>query len=260
MPRAASRSPSRCRNTSPRGLAMSRMPILSPSRLSGRGRRGRIVGLRSDVGSRSTVICVPPCTLSRLPAKAGTQGPRVDRLPPVQARGRPWAPACAGATIDFSGAYLLGYRKAAAGAACGPATDDAGEHPGVAAGADDHQPARPEFVDGLASKRGRPAFGDALGPGDELVARDLAQPVELFIEPRLRPASVPEGAVMLGAHHEQRVAGGRRFDVVDRPQRAGKAARQALGVARLLVDDALQAEPGEHCHRRLARLYAALDR
>src|SRR3954454_907869 len=56
MPRSASRSPSRCKNTSPRDLAMSRMPIVDPSRRSGRGRRGRIVGIRSEVGSRSTLI------------------------------------------------------------------------------------------------------------------------------------------------------------------------------------------------------------
>src|ERR1700750_2667413 len=56
MPRSARRSPRRCRKTSPRGLAMSRMPIIKPSRRSGRGRRGRIVGFRSEVGSRSTLI------------------------------------------------------------------------------------------------------------------------------------------------------------------------------------------------------------
>src|SRR5215469_3660956 len=58
MPRSLMRSPRRRKNTSPRGLAMSRMPMVSPSRRSGRGRRGRIVGLRSEVGSRSTATSI----------------------------------------------------------------------------------------------------------------------------------------------------------------------------------------------------------
>jgi hypothetical protein len=45
--------------------------------------------------------------------------------------------------------------KAAAGTARGPAADNAGEHPGIAAGTDDHQPARTKFVDGLFSKPGQ---------------------------------------------------------------------------------------------------------
>src|SRR5881227_1840717 len=57
MPRSFNRSSRRSRNTSPRAFAISRIPIVSPSSLSGRGSRGLIVGLRSAVGSRSTVIC-----------------------------------------------------------------------------------------------------------------------------------------------------------------------------------------------------------
>src|SRR5580693_8089625 len=185
MPRSASRSPSRCRNTSPRGLAMSRIPILSPSNRSGRGRRGRIVGLRSDVGSRSTVIYTSLHPQPSFPRKREPRAPRAEQLV--------WAPTCAGATIGWSGSYLLGYGKAAAGAARGPAADDAGEHAGIAAGAHDHQPARAEFVDGLASERGRATLGDALGAGDQFLAGDLAQLVELLVEPRLRPASLAEG-------------------------------------------------------------------
>src|SRR5580700_7962512 len=168
MPRSASRSPSRCRNTSPRGLPMSRMPTVNPSRCSGRGSRGRIVGLRSDVGSKSTVIYASLHPQPSFPRKREPRAPRVERLL--------WAPACAGATIYKSEPDLPCYGKAAAGAARGPAADDAGEHPGIAAGADDHQPARTELVDGLAGERGRPAFGNPLGAGDELVTRDFAQP------------------------------------------------------------------------------------
>src|SRR5438270_10360595 len=57
MPSSFNRSSRRSRNTSPRGFAISSIPIVSPSSLSGRGSRGLIVGLRSAVGSRSTVIC-----------------------------------------------------------------------------------------------------------------------------------------------------------------------------------------------------------
>src|SRR5436190_631841 len=122
------------------------------------------------------------------------------------------------------GSHLSGHRNAAAGAARGPAADDAGEHPGIAAGADDHQPARAEFVDGLAGERGGAAFGDALGAGDQFLAGDLTQLVELFVEPRLRPASLAEGALVLGADHQEGVAGRRQFDAVDRLQRLGHAA------------------------------------
>src|SRR5436305_14320518 len=135
--------------------------------------------------------------------------------------------------------HLLGYGNAAAGAARGPAADDAGEHPGIAAGTDDHQPARAEFVGGLAGERGGAAFGDALGAGDQLLAGDLAQLIELFVEPRLRPAGLAEGALMLGADHQQGIAGRRQLDAVDRLQRLGHAAREALGSARFLVDDTL---------------------
>src|SRR5207237_1741371 len=70
---------------------------------------------------------------------------------------------------------LFGYGKAAAGTARGPAADDAGEHPGIAAGTDDHQPARTELVDGFAGERRRSAF-NAPGSSDEVVPPDLAQP------------------------------------------------------------------------------------
>src|SRR5436853_2712934 len=124
MPRSRSRSSRRSRNTSPRALAISSKPMVSPSSRSGRGNRWVVVGLRSDVGSRSTVIASPP--------------------------------------------YLLGYGNAAAGAARGPAADNAGEHPGPAAGADDQEPARAELVDGLAGERSGAAFGDAPGAGDQI--------------------------------------------------------------------------------------------
>src|SRR5436309_13414382 len=121
---------------------------------------------------------------------------------------------------------LPGYGQAAAGATARPAADNAGKHPGVAAGADDHQPARPEFVDGLAGQRGGAALGDALRAGDHLVAGDLAQPVQFFVEPRLRTAGVPEGPFVLGADDENRIAARRRFDVTDRLLRRRHAARQ----------------------------------
>src|SRR5207253_4903924 len=119
---------------------------------------------------------------------------------------------------------------------------------------------RAEFVDGFAGERGRAAFGDALGAGDQLLAGDLAQLVQLFIEPRLRPTGIPEAALMLGADDQERVAGRRELDAEHRLQRLGHAARQALGGARLLVDDALQPEAGEHRDRRYPGLDAALDR
>src|ERR1700730_2541108 len=252
MPRSASRSPSRCRKTSPRALAMSRIPMVNPSRRSGRGRRGRTVGLRSDVGSRSTAIFTSLRPQPSFPRKREPRAPRAEQLV--------WAPACAGATIGWSGSYLLGYGKAAAGAARGPAADDAGKHSGIAAGADDHQPARTEFVYGLAGERGPPAFGNPLGSGDEFVARDFAQTIELFIKACLRPAGVLECAVMFWADHQERVARRRVLEVAEHPQRSGKALRQAPGLARLLVDNPLQTVTGEHRHRRLARLQPALDR
>src|SRR5262249_43741565 len=77
---------------------------------------------------------------------------------------------------------------------------------------------------------------------------------------RLRPAGIAERALMLRADHQERIAGRRQLDVVDRLQRLGKAAREALRLARFLVDHTLQAESGEHGHRRLARLDAPLCR
>src|SRR5260370_6455709 len=235
MPRWANRSPSRCRNTSPRGLAISRIPIVNPSRRSGRGRRGRIVGLRSEVGSKSTVIYASLHPQPSFPRKREPRASRVERLL--------WAPACAGATRDLSASHLACHRKAAAGAADGPAADDAGEHPGIAAGADDHQPARTEFVDGLAGERGWAALGDALGAGDQLLAGDLAQLVEFFVEPRLRPAGLAEGALVLGADHQERVAGRRQLDAVDRLQRLGHAAPQPFARTRLPPAPPLQPDP-----------------
>src|SRR5215469_12488149 len=123
--------------------------------------------------------------------------------------------------------------------ACSPASSAAG--------------AWAELVDGAAGLRGRTA-------PVELADRNLAQAVELFIEPRFRPARIPEGAMMLGADHQQRVSGRRVLDIAERPQRAGKAPRQALGIARLLVDHTLQTIAGKYRYRRLARLQAALDR
>src|SRR5215469_10002800 len=183
MPRSAMRSPSRCRNTSPRDLAMSRMPILSPSRLSGRARRGRIVGLRSEVGSSNTVIFDLLAPSAVIPAKSGNPGPT----------GRTVAlgPRLRGGDGGWLWSDLLGYGKAAARTAHAPAADDAGEHAGIAAGADDHQSARTELVDGAAGLRGQTA---PVNLGD----RNLAQAVELFIEPHLGPARISEGAVMLG--------------------------------------------------------------
>src|SRR5438105_1038800 len=102
--------------------------------------------------------------------------------------------------------------------------------------------------------------GNGPASGDGAVPRDLAQPIELFIEARLRPARILKGAVVLGADYQERIARRRVLDVAERLQRSGKALCQALGVARFLVDDPLQTIPGEHGHRRLARLQTALDR
>ena len=41
------------------------------------------------------------------------------------------------------------------GPPAGPAADDAGKHPGIAAGADHHESVRTELVDGLFSKPGQ---------------------------------------------------------------------------------------------------------
>src|SRR6516162_3193393 len=238
MPRSPMRSPSRCRNTSPRDLAISRMPIVSPSSRSGRGRRGRIVGLRSEVGSSKTVMWTSLHPPPSFPRKREPRAPRAKRLP--------LGPRFRGGDDRLSGPHLLGYRKAAAGSARGPAGNDAGKHAGIATGADDHNPAGAELVDGFAGDRGRPAFGDTLGAGREVLPGNLAQPIELVVEPGLGPAGILEGAMMLWAHHQQRVACGRMLDIAEGLQRSGKAARQALGVARFLVDDTLQTVAGEH--------------
>src|SRR4029077_17535712 len=66
--------------------------------------------------------------------------------------------------------------------------------------------------------------------------------------------------MMLWTDHQQSIARGRVLDIAQRSQRSSKAARQALGIARGLVDDTLQTVAGEHGHRRLAALEAALDR
>src|SRR5262252_8174026 len=210
MPRSPSRSPRRCRNTSPRDLAMSRMPIVRPSRLCGRGNRGRIVGLRSEVGSSKTVMWTSLHPPPSFPRKREPRAPSAERLP--------LGPRFRGGDDRLSGPHLLGYRKAAAGAARGPAADDAGKHAGIAAGADDHNPAGAEFVDCCAAKRLGSAFGDALGAGDEVRARNLAQPVELLVEPSFRPARVLEGAVMLGRNHEHCIAAGCELDIAEPPQ------------------------------------------
>src|SRR6516164_6649431 len=181
-----------------------------------------------------------------VPAKAGTQGSEDGTVA--------LGPACSGATIELSGSHLTCHGKAAAGAAHSPAGDDTGKHAGIATGANDHNPAGAELVDRFAGEGGGSTLADVFGIGDEVRDRDFAEPVELLIEPRLRPAGILEGAVMLGADHQQRVARRRVFYIAQRSQRPGKAARQALGVARLLIDDTLQPVASEHRHRRLAGL------
>ena len=94
-------------------------------------------------------------------------------------------PRFCGGDDRLSGPHFLGYRKAAAGATRGPAGDDAGKHAGIATGAGDHNPAGPEFVDSFARKRWGPAFGNAVGAGNEVGTRNLAEPIELFVEPGL---------------------------------------------------------------------------
>src|SRR5215468_4910545 len=163
MPRSPSRSPRRCRKTSPRDLAMSRMPIVRPSRLCGRGNRGRIVGLRSEVGSSKTVMW---SSLHPPPSFPRKREPRAH-----EGRAVALGPRFRGGDDRLSGPHLLGYWKAAAGTARGPAADDAGKHAGIAAGADNHNPARAEFVDGFAGKRLGSAFSDPLGAGDEVGPR-----------------------------------------------------------------------------------------
>src|SRR5690348_10774492 len=113
---------------------------------------------------------VPPCTLSRHSRESGNPGPQGGAVAPCSCQGQAWAPACARATTILSGSYLTCYRNAAAGTADGPAADDAREHAGLAAGADDHNATGAELVDGPAGERLRPAFGDAPGTGDEIVA------------------------------------------------------------------------------------------
>src|SRR5439155_16091971 len=173
---------------------------------------------------------MPPSTQNRHSRESGNPGPQGPS-------GCPWTPACARATTGSLRSHLACHRQAAAGTARRPAADNAGKHAGIAAGADDHNPARTEFVDGFAGEGSGPASGDALGASDEVAAGDLAQPIELFIEPRLRPAGILEGAMMLGADHQERVAGGGVLDVAQHLPGFGEAPRQALGVARLLVDD-----------------------
>ena len=90
-------------------------------------------------------------------------------------------PRFCGGDDRLSGPHFLGYRKAAAGATRGPAGDDAGKHAGIATGANDHNPARPELVDGFTGKRCRSAFGDIWGAGDKVGTGDLAQPIELLV-------------------------------------------------------------------------------
>src|SRR5215469_53525 len=221
MPRSLSRSPSRWRNTSPRDLAMSRIPIVSPSRLSGRGRRGRTVGLRSEVGSSNTVIYTSLYPHPSFPRKRNP-GPQVQS-------------GCAGPRFrggdDASIPHLLGDWQTTAGATRRPAADNTREHPGIPTGTHDQQAARTEFVDGFAGERRRPAFGDALGACDELFAGNLAQAIELLQESPLRPAGFSERPMVLRADHEHRIASRRQFDAVNCLQRLSEAARQALGVA-----------------------------
>src|SRR5262249_24369871 len=83
MPRSCSRSSRRSRNTSPRAFAISRIPIVSPSSLSGRGKRGLFVGLRSAVGSSKTVIRTSSAgavTKGARRARAGQAPTRRERL------------------------------------------------------------------------------------------------------------------------------------------------------------------------------------
>src|SRR5262249_42325331 len=223
MPRSPMLSPRRCRNTSPRDLAISRMPIVSPSSFSGRGRRGLMVGLRSEVGSSKTVMCVSLHPPPLFPRKREPGASRAERLP--------LGPRFCGGDDRLSGSHLLGYRKAAAGAARRPTRDDAGKHAGIATGTDDHNAAGPELVDGFAGTRSGPAFGDTVGACDKVGPGDLAESVKLLIEPRLRPAGLLKGAMMLGANHQQRVACGRMLDIAQRLQRPGEASGEALGIA-----------------------------
>src|SRR5207237_2016191 len=53
----------------------------------------------------------------------------------------------------------------------------------------------------------------------QLLAGDFAQPVEFLVEPRLRPAGVAEGALMLGADDEDR----------SEERRVGKGGRGGCG-------------------------------
>src|SRR5690348_10443641 len=100
--------------------------------------------------------------------------------------------------IGRSQFHLPRYGCAASGAAGGPAADDAAEHAGIAAGADDHQAAGAEFGNHSAGPLGGAAFGDAFRAAGEVFAGDFGQLVKRLVDACLRPPGIAESAVVLG--------------------------------------------------------------
>src|SRR5262249_20050131 len=87
----------------------------------------------------------------------------------------------------------------------------------------------------------------------QLPARDAQQLGESVLEALAAPARLAEDARVLGPDREQAVEGEHELRVVERAQAGGEAARQRLGIARDLVDEAaraLAAEAGDGARAR----------
>ena len=110
----------------------------------------------------------------------------------------------------------------------------------------DEQPARAELRQRRARDRLGQALGDAARAAHELAAGDLEQLGEARDQVGFAPARLAEDPRVLGADREQAVECEHELRVVQRAQVDGVGARERLGVARELIDDAARALAREH--------------
>ena len=142
----------------------------------------------------------------------------------------------------------LPHHGLAADGARRPAADHRREEPGTATAVHQQQAAGPELRQGRIRDVLGQTLGDAARAAHHLAARDLEQLAEPAQQVRLAPARLAEDARVLGPDREQAVEREHELRVMERAQVDREGARERLGIARELVDDAARALAGEGGH------------